>query len=111
MSFTKTMDLSEQVAQLRAENDRLRNALGRIATQDSVDLALDPDWARHIARATLSIQPETNASPPAGQPGAKPWPGHGGVARAPTNPPADQPGPLKAEHRFYPVGTHEEEDD
>jgi hypothetical protein len=105
------LDLADE---LDNENERLRAVLTRAAADLRHGLAhptsagILGDVVRRLERTTT---PNADARPPAGQPGAKPWPGHGEVAKAPTNPPAAQPGPLKAEHRFYPVGTHEEEDD
>ena len=43
----------EDLATLHAEVERLRGALEAISAADAVELALDPEWPRHIARQAL----------------------------------------------------------
>ena len=45
--------LAARIEELKKENEKLRAALKRIAEQDAVEMALDPQWARRAARAAL----------------------------------------------------------
>jgi hypothetical protein len=44
---------ADEAAKVRAENERLREALIEIKNADPVDMALDPQWPARIAKHAL----------------------------------------------------------
>lgn len=47
-------EMRDRLAAKDKEISRLRAALTEIANQDETELALDPDWARRVAKAALA---------------------------------------------------------